>query len=138
MCTNIHSCTPIETHTHFRVSGQKKGTYKMKYWATKVRIHKPTHTHTFFSLFWIPSRRPAKRTGCHAGKGAEPRAVPNLVVKMLMLKASGSSGHLLYCDGQDEQVTLKLQKPPDAVSMSDKLGQKAVTSCRPHPSPDKG
>ena len=92
----------------------------------------------FFKLFWIPSRRPAKRTRCHAGKGAEPRAVPNLVVKMLMLKASGSSGHLLYCDGQDEQVTLKLQKPPDAVSMSDKLGQKAVTSCRPHPSPDKG
>ena len=46
----------------------------------------PTHTHIhkrtlFFSLFWIPSRRPAKRTGCHAGKGAEPRAVPNLVVK---------------------------------------------------------
>ena len=40
-----------------------------------------THTHFFFSLFWIPSRRPAKRTGCHAGKGAEPRAVPNLVVK---------------------------------------------------------
>ena len=76
--------------------------------------HTHTHTHThffhFFSLFWIPSRRPAKRTGCHAGKGAEPRAVPNLVVKMLMLKASGSSGHLLYCDGQDEQVTLKLQK----------------------------
>ena len=71
----------------------------------------PSNTHTlFFSLFWIPSRRPAKRTGCHAGKGAEPRAVPNLVVKMLMLKASGSSGHLLYCDGQDEQVTLKLQK----------------------------
>ena len=33
------------------------------------------------SLFWIPSRRPAKRTGCHAGKGAEPRAVPNLLVK---------------------------------------------------------
>ena len=66
-----------------------------------------THTHThFFFLFWIPSRRPAKRTRCHAGKGAEPRAVPNLVVKMLMLKASGSSGHLLYCDGQDEQVTL--------------------------------
>ena len=25
-------------------------------------------------------------------------------------KASGSSGHLLYFDGQDEQVTLKLQK----------------------------
>ena len=69
--------------------------------------HTPhTHTHFFFSLFWIPSRRPAKRTRCHAGKGAEPRAVPNLVVKMLMLKASGSSGHLLYCDGQDEQVTL--------------------------------
>ena len=42
----------------------------------------PSNTHTlFFSLFWIPSRRPAKRTGCHAGKGAEPRAVPNLVVK---------------------------------------------------------
>ena len=35
----------------------------------------------FFKLFWIPSRRPAKRTRCHAGKGAEPRAVPNLVVK---------------------------------------------------------
>ena len=30
--------------------------------------------------------------------------------KMLMLRASGSTGHLLNCDGQDEQVTLKLQK----------------------------
>ena len=69
-----------------------------------MRRHKPTQT--FLNTFWIPSRRPAKRTRCHAGKGAEPRAVPNLVVKMLMLKASGSTGHLLYCDGQDEQVTL--------------------------------
>ena len=48
----------------------------------RLALEPAAHTHTlFFSLFWIPSRRPAKRTGCHAGKGAEPRAVPNLVVK---------------------------------------------------------
>ena len=68
------------THTHTRIDDTHT-----------THTHTHTHVYVFCLLFWIPSRRPAKRTGCHAGKGAEPRAVPNLVVKMLMLKASGST-----------------------------------------------
>ena len=73
--------------------------------------HTHTHTHTFFKTFLDTLPAPSKtdrmpcwkrcRAACCAESGGK---------KMLMLKASGSSGHLLYCDGQDEQVTLKLQK----------------------------
>ena len=68
-----------------------------------------THTH-FFHFFGYP---PGAQQN---GQDAMLEKVPSRVLcrirwqKMLMLKASGSSGHLLYCDGQDEQVTLKLQE----------------------------